>query len=87
MQFAEYYSFTITGLAANTTYYFVRQSLNGTDIIDEEMGSFETLSSESEGLKDNVQSDKGQCVKMLRDGQVFIERGEKMYSPSGQELK
>lgn len=85
--FAEYYSFTITGLSANTTYYFTRQSLNGEDIIDEEMGSFETLSSESEGLKDNVQSDKGQCVKMLRDGQVFIERGEKMYSPSGQELK
>ena len=85
--FAEYYSFTITGLSANTTYYFTRQSLNGEDIIDEEMGSFETLSSESEGLKDNAQSDKGQCVKMLRDGQFFIECGEKTYSPSGQELK
>ena len=85
--FAEYYSFTITGLSANTTYYFTRQSLNGEDIIDEEMGSFETLSSESEGLKDNVQSDKGQCVKMLRDGQFFIECGEKTYSPNGHELK
>ena len=85
--FAEYYSFTITGLSANTTYYFTRQSLNGTDVIDEEMGSFETLSGEPEGLKDNVQSDKGQCVKMLRDGQFFIECGEKTYSPNGHELK
>ena len=42
-RYAEYYSFTITGLDANTKYYYVRQSLAGERVIDEETGSFETL--------------------------------------------
>jgi hypothetical protein len=41
--YAEYYSFTITGLDANTKYYYTRQSLAGDRVIDEETGSFETL--------------------------------------------
>ena len=41
--YAEYYSFTITGLDANTKYYYTRQTLAGERVIDEETGSFETL--------------------------------------------
>ena len=41
--FKEHYSFTITGLDANTKYYYTRQSLAGERVIDEETGSFETL--------------------------------------------
>ena len=42
-RYAEYYSFTITGLDADTKYYYTRQSLAGERVIDEETGSFETL--------------------------------------------
>ena len=42
-RYAEYYSFTITGLDANTKYYYTRQTLAGDRVIDEEVGSFETL--------------------------------------------
>ena len=42
-RYAEYYSFTISGLAANTTYYYTCQSLAGEDVIDEDSGSFRTL--------------------------------------------
>ena len=42
-RYAEYYSFTITGLDANTKYYYTRQSFAGERVIDEESGSFETL--------------------------------------------
>lgn len=82
-QFAEYYSFTISGLSPDTRYYYTRQSMNGTEVIDEETGSFETLSSETEGLNDNVQSDKGQRTKVLRAGQVLIHSGTATYSVEG----
>jgi len=42
-RYAEYYSFTISGLAANTTYYYTCQSLAGDEVIDEDSGSFRTL--------------------------------------------
>lgn len=82
-RFAEYYSFTISGLSPDTKYYYTRQSLSGTTVIDEETGSFETLSSETEGLNDNVQSDKGQRTKVLRAGQVLIHSGTATYSVEG----
>lgn len=82
-RFAEYYSFTISGLSPETKYYYTRQSLSGTTVIDEETGSFETLSSETEGLNDNVQSDKGQRTKVLRAGQVLIHSGTATYSVEG----
>ena len=39
-----------------------------------------------QGLED-VQSDKVQCTKVLRNGQVLILRGDKMYTITGQEVK
>jgi hypothetical protein len=40
----------------------------------------------TEGI-DNVQSDNVQCTKVLRNGQIYILRGEKMYDVSGKEIK
>jgi len=39
-----------------------------------------------EGIED-VQSDKKQCIKEIHDGQIFILRGEKVYTLQGQEVR
>lgn len=83
-QFAEYYSFTITGLSANTTYYFVRQSLNGTDVIDEENGTFATQSSAT--AIENI-NNASAPTKVIRNGNVLIKQGNKTYTLQGQEVK
>ncbi len=83
-QFAEYYSFTITGLAANTTYYFVRQSLNGTDVIDEENGTFATQSSAT--AIENI-NNASAPAKVISNGNVLIKQGNKTYTIQGQEVK
>ena len=81
-RFAEYYSFTISGLSPDTRYYYTRQSLNGTEIIDEETGSFETLSNEMTGLNPctGFSSDP---QKIIKDGSVYILHQEKKYSLDG----
>ncbi len=40
----------------------------------------------SQGI-DNVQRDDVQCTKVLRDGQIVILRGEKVYDMTGQEVR
>ena len=40
----------------------------------------------SQGI-DNVQRDDVQCTKVLRDGQIFILRGGKVYDMTGQEVR
>ena len=35
---------------------------------------------------DDVQTNNVQCAKLLRDGQILIQRGEKTYSLQGQEV-
>ena len=82
--FAEYYSFTITGLSAGTNYYFVRQSLNGEDIIDEEVGSFATQSGTT--AIDNI-SGSSSPAKVINKGNVLIKQGDKTYTLQGQEVK
>ena len=82
--FAEYYSFTITGLSANTTYYFTRQSLNGEDIIDEEVGSFATQSGTT--AIDNINGSFSP-EKVISNGNVLIKQGNKTYTLQGTEIK
>ena len=36
---------------------------------------------------DDVQSDNEQCTKVYRDGQIYILRGDKMYTLTGQEIQ
>ena len=82
--FADYYSFTITGLSANTTYYFTRQSLNGEDIIDEEVGSFATQSGTT--AIDNI-NESFFPAKVISNGNVLIKQGNKTYTLQGHEVK
>ena len=86
-RFAEYYSFTISGLSPETKYYYTRQSLKGTEVIDEETGSFETLNEAPEGI-DEIGSEGGHATrKIMEDGQVLIKRGKTTYTFQGTKMK
>ena len=80
--FAEYYSFTISGLSPETTYYYTRQSLKGTEVIDEETGSFETQSNEATGLN-GYESVTPTPQKFIENGQVYINDGNVTYNVEG----
>ena len=85
-RFAEYYSFTISGLSPETRYYYTRQSLNGTEVIDEETGSFETQSDGEEGLEQNS-GNSSKPQKMIKDGQVLIRSGNATYNLEGTSIR
>ena len=84
-RFAEYYSFTISGLSPETKYYYTCQSLNGTEIIDEESGSFATLSNDEQGIEENnaISAPK----KFIENGQVLIHSGLNVYTINGNGVK
>ncbi len=90
-RFAEYYSFTIRSLSPDRQYYYVRQALSGEEIIDEEQGSFETLTDTETGLDGRAATeDTGvpTASKQLREGRVLIIAPDgSTYSPDGKELK
>lgn len=82
-EFNSYLSFTVTGLTANTKYYYVRKTYNALgEVIDEETGSFKTLSNEMTGLNPctGFSSDP---QKIIKDGSVYILHQEKKYSLDG----
>ena len=81
-RFAEYYSFTISGLSPETKYYYTRQSMNGTEVIDEETGSFETQSNEATGLN-GYESVTPTPQKFIENGQVYINDGNVTYNVEG----
>lgn len=84
-RFAEYYTFTITGLSAETKYYYTRQSLNGTEVIDEESGSFTTQQDEHTGLK-SYESGTSAPQKFIKNGQVLIRSGKQTYDVQGKNI-
>lgn len=79
------FKFTVTGLTGNTTYnYAVASKDNTGNTIDTKSGSFTTTGGE-QGLDDINANIKAH--KLLRDGQILILRGEKVYTLQGQEVK
>lgn len=86
-RFAEYYSFTISGLSPDTKYYYTRQSLKGTEVIDEETGSFETQSDGEEGLEQNSVFSSEPQKMMIKDGQVLIRSGNATYNVQGSNIR
>ena len=85
-RFAEYYSFTISGLSPETKYYYTRQSMKGTEVIDEETGSFETLSDETTGLGEQ-ESTLSIPKKIIENGQILIRSEKKIYTLQGNNVR
>ena len=78
--------FTVTSLDNGTTYsYTMTAKDNNGNVLKTESGTF-TTTGDAQGFED-VQGNNVQCTKLLRDGQIFILRGEKVYTLQGQEVK
>ena len=84
-QSANGWKYVITGLEGNASYTYsvTAKDTNGNVLLNQSV-NFSTGS--SQGI-DDVQGDNAQCTKLLRNGQIFILRGDKTYSITGQEVK
>ena len=81
------FSFTVTGLENGTSYDLTITSKdNSGTTLDTKTISFTTSGDVPQGIED-VLSDQVQCTKVMRNGQVFILRGDKTYTLQGQEVK
>ena len=78
--------FTVTGLDAGTTYaYTVTTKDTNERVIATYEGSFETNGTMEDGIED-VQTSVAP-KKVVRDGQIYILRGEKVFTLQGVEVK
>ena len=84
-RFAEYYSFTISSLNRNTTYYYTRQSLSDDQVIDEESGTFATSDKTATDVDAAPATDgtSSAALKVISNGQVYILRDGKVYDMTG----
>lgn len=82
-RFAEYYSFTITGLSPQTQYFYTRQSLKGTEVIDEETGSFTT---DSPSNLHDINAN-GLTNKILHEGHLLINHNGHLHTATGARVK
>ena len=82
------FSFRYNGLDENTDYWF---TMTASDENDTELfyasGSFATLGANTPTDIDDIQSEDIQCIKVLRNGQIIIRRGDAEYSIQGNQLK
>ena len=80
------FSYTVMGLASGTTYNvtITAKAANGSTL-NTETASF-TTTGEPQGIED-VQGNNVQCTKIVRDGKIFILRGEKVYNAQGALVK
>ncbi len=80
------FSFTVTGLEEGTSYDLTITSKdNNGGTLDTKTVSF-TTTGEPQGIED-VQGNNVQCTKIIRNGQIFILRGKKVYTVTGQEVR
>ena len=78
------FSFTVTSLDSGTTYsYTMTAKGNNGNVLKTESGTFTTTGESVPTNIDEVQSDQVQNTKILRDGQIFIIRGDKTYTTDG----
>lgn len=79
------FSFTVTGLESGTSYDLTMTSKDSNgQVVDKKEVSFHTNWPND---IENVHVDSIESAKILHDGQIFILRGEKVYTVTGQEVK
>ena len=79
------FSFTVTGLENGTSYDLTITSKdNSGTTLDTKTISFTTSGEAPQGI-DQVSSDQVQSTKVIKNGQIFIIRGDKTYTLTGQE--
>jgi len=81
--------FTVTGLNSNTQYGYNITTRDSNDAaIATYSGKFTTTGGGgvTTGV-DNVQGKDVQCTKVIRNGQIYILRGEKVYTVTGEEVR
>ena len=77
------WTYIVTGLEGNTSYTYsvTAKDVNGNVLLKQ---SVDFSTGVAQGIED-VLSDQVQCTKVMRNGQVFILRGDKTYTLTGQE--
>ena len=81
------FRFTVTSLDSNTTYGYTVSSKDENDIVvDTKSGSFTTTRNDVPTDMDEV-SQEPKAIKVIRDGRLFILRGDKVYTAEGQLLE
>jgi len=85
----EVFVISLNGLSAGTDYNYTIDGTNSQSAsIYHEEGSFKTLNEGEEGLFDITSDDpRKQARKILYNGQIYILRGEKVYTLQGQEVE
>lgn len=84
LQTANGWQYTVNGLIPGTEYSFTVTAKQGDSVLYTQSIEFHTNSLEP---IDNVETDKAQRAKLLHNGQIFILRGNKTYTLTGQEVK
>jgi len=85
-QSANGWTYIVTGLEENASYTYsvTSKDVNGNVLLKQSVDF--SMGEEPTSIED-VLSDQVQCTKIIRDGQVFILRGDKVYSLTGQEVR
>ena len=78
--------FTVTGLNSATHYALTLQAKDDQNAVLASYSSEFTTTGSATAI-DNVPSDRVQCTKVVRDGQIFVLRGEKVYNAQGALVK
>ena len=83
------FRFTVTGLEEDTSYdYTITTKDASGNSLTTHSGEFTTYSNTPSDLENlDTQSPKTDCQKLLRDGQLFILKDNKVYTIMGQEIQ
>ena len=80
------FQFTVSGLNSGTTYEYALTAFDENDNIIETLTGTFTTTGEPQGIED-VNVNNTLSKKIIRDGNVYILRGEKVFTLQGQEAK